>query len=138
MLDSLLMQCSGLVAVIVRFIEFSINDPLYDPARTDTQMRIWTLIELSMYTEAACLPTLRPLLHELRKRLGQVQILSKPHLTCMKTNDGMTNFKLLRMKRRQLGQQRVKDEDLDFIMLTENLNTGKQDLGGVYDDTQRA
>ena len=58
---------SGLVTSVVRFVEF--NRPLTDPMRTAVVLTIWTIVEPGMYTIAACLVALRPLLFHVRHHI---------------------------------------------------------------------
>ena len=55
------MISSGLGASIARFAAFFQRDPVGDPTWVSVELMMWTIIEVSVYLIAACLPTLRPL-----------------------------------------------------------------------------
>ena len=98
--DMSLTRISGLIAAIVRFVEFGINSPLYDSTWTETDLLVWSVVELTMYIAAACLPTYRPLVHAFRKRMGYSHTSSGLRTTHVQTTKPRTDMELSRLDRR--------------------------------------
>ncbi|KAI9930825.1 hypothetical protein ASPWEDRAFT_50950 [Aspergillus wentii DTO 134E9] len=67
-LTTFLLGSMGLIAAIVRFIEFYITDSGGDVTWNASNLEIWATIEGGIYMIAACLPTYRPLLRYISRR----------------------------------------------------------------------
>ena len=119
---------SGLIAALVRFAEFSVNDPLTDSTWTVMPLAIWSIIEPSMYAAAACLPTLRPLVHEIRERMGHSRFSSGAHLKYAQTRKTKTNLPSVQNDRRR--KQDLDEEELELVTEPDNRRAGQVD--GTY------
>ncbi|TVY80878.1 hypothetical protein LSUE1_G005420 [Lachnellula suecica] len=60
----------GLATSIVRFISFFRGDVIRDGTWSSVDLMIWTVVEPAVYLIAACLPTYRPLLIILSRKMG--------------------------------------------------------------------
>ncbi|KAI9927530.1 hypothetical protein ASPWEDRAFT_31603 [Aspergillus wentii DTO 134E9] len=70
-LFTFLLGSLGLIASIVRFIEFYITDAQGDRTWAASTLVIWAVIEGGIYMIAACLPTYRPLMKSISRRVRQ-------------------------------------------------------------------
>jgi hypothetical protein len=68
--NSCLHPFSGLITTTIRFVEFTRNNFFLDPTWYAMNTQIWTIVEGGAYFIAGCLPSLRPLLGPIFKKIN--------------------------------------------------------------------
>ncbi|KAF7862477.1 hypothetical protein EAF04_007350 [Stromatinia cepivora] len=106
----------GLIASIIRTVEFFISDLDTDPTWYSKPTLIWTVVECGMYFSAACLVGLRPLLQKIP--------CARERSTTHSGQQKYSASRLVDSARGHFSRQGSKQPYRDIDSLTEIVNTG--------------
>ncbi|THV48372.1 hypothetical protein BGAL_0252g00040 [Botrytis galanthina] len=109
----------GMIASIIRTVEFFISDLDADPTWYSTPTLLWTVVECGMYFSAACLIGLRPLLHKIP--------CGKNRYTAHSGQQKYGASGLIGSGRGHFSRQGTKQPYRDIDSLTEIINTVTED-----------